>query len=398
MSLGVYYIKAPNGNNDPHFDETCLDFLKEVSRSMGEELFIADETTFKNQHTHVFFVASGGSEQEFKKVYSLIDGPYYLLTRQSHNSLAASMEILTFLREKGLKGEIIHGGSEFIGKKLAQIIRINAVKERLKYYRLGTTGESDWLIASKADSQVLKAVSGMELITIPFDELMSEVKQNKYEDNAFTEEIKQHDYDREEIERALNVYGAVRRLVDRYSLKGITVRCFDLLKPLRITGCLAIGILNAEGFYAACEGDSRSLISMTVLGELSGQPVFMANPSKLYPEKQEIILAHCILPLNMPDRYRLTTHFESGLGISIAGELPLDSCTIFKCKEDFKEYFVQTGKIEENLNETNLCRTQIHVKLQEPLTYFTTQPIANHQMVCMGDHKSIIDAFFASYE
>ncbi|MCP6606349.1 hypothetical protein NL500_29585, partial [Klebsiella pneumoniae] len=79
------------------------------------------------------------------------------------------------------------------------------------------------------------------------------------------------------MERALNVYGACRRIVDRYALDAITLRCFDLLEPACITGCLALGILNAEGIWAACEGDSRSLVSMVVIGELTGQSVFMAN-------------------------------------------------------------------------------------------------------------------------
>jgi hypothetical protein len=119
MSLGIYLIKAPNSNNDPHFEEGCLAFLKGVSQALGEELFIADEQSFKEQPARVFFVASGGSEQQFTKIQSMVEGPYYLLTRQPHNSLAAAMEILAFVREKGLPGELLHGETEAIAKKLA---------------------------------------------------------------------------------------------------------------------------------------------------------------------------------------------------------------------------------------------------------------------------------------
>jgi L-fucose isomerase-like protein len=397
MSLGVYYIKSPNKNNDPDFDQMCHKFLNEVSQAMGEELFIADDSTFKAQHTHIFFIASGGSEQQFAKNYQMIDGPYYLLTHRSHNSLAAAMEILAFLQQNGKKGEIIHGDTEDIGRKLAQIVKINTVKERLKGYRLGATDESSWLIASKADPEVLKVTSGMELVHISMDELLSEVAKNTYVDNRFTEEIKRQSYDPKETERALGVYGAVRRLVDQYKLNGITIRCFDILQPACISGCLALAILNAEGVHAACEGDSRSLVSMTVLSELTGQPVFMANPGRLFPEQKEMVFAHCVLPLNMPERYKLTTHFESGLGISIAAELPLAACTVFKCRENFKDYFAQNGQIIENLHEGCMCRTQIRIRLPEQMSYFTTRPIANHHMICMGDYKELIDAFFASY-
>lgn len=397
MSLGIFYIKAQNNNNDPNFDKLSLTFLQEISQSLGDELYIADQETFVAQHTHVFFVASGGSEQEFARIYRSIEGPYYLLTRPTHNSLAAAMEILAFLQENGQKGEIIHGSSESIGKKLAQISKVNEVKEKIKSFRLGTTGESSWLIASKVSAEVMKNTSGMDLVNISMAELLSEITKNSYEDNQYTEEIKRHSYSLGEIERSLGVYGAIRRIVDRYSLNGITVRCFDILQPACISGCLALAILNAEGIHAACEGDGRSLVSMTVLSELTGKPVFMANPARLFPDQNEMIFAHCVLPLNMPDQYSLTTHFESGLGISIAADLPLGACTVFKCKESFKEYFVQSGEIIDNLHEGCMCRTQIRVRLKEQMSYFLTQPIANHHMICIGDHKELIDRFFSSY-
>ncbi len=398
MSLGVYAIrKETNYEERSDRNSSEAEFLESISRELGEELFIADDLAFRDQQTHIFYIPGGGSELIFAEKYNIVEGPYYLLTRPSNNSLAAAMEILAFLNERGEKGEIIHGDAAYIARKLAQIIKINQVKARLNGYRLGTNGESSWLISSKADPEVLKATSGMELVHIPIDELLDEIKKNKYEDNQYTEEIKSHNYHPEETERALAVYGATRRLVDRYQLDGITIRCFDLLVPAKITGCLALAILNAEGIHAACEADSRSLISMTVMAELTGQPVFMANPSTLFPEKDEIILAHCILPLNMPNRYELTTHFESGLGISVIGELPLGPCTIFKCKENFKEYYADSGTILENLRDPNMCRTQIRVKLPNGLSYFTNQPISNHHMICIGDYKELIDAFFASY-
>lgn len=398
MSLGVFCVKSPNYKNDPAFFQMCNTFLTGISQVMGEELLLVDENEFVEQHTHIVFIGSGGSEKQFAEMYRKFKGPYYLLTHPTHNSLAAAMEILAFLHEKGEKGEIIHGDFETIGKKLAVIVKVNSVRNRLKNFRLGTTGESAWLIASKINPALMKAASGMELVSIPMKELLAEVAKKKYEDNKFTEEIKRQGYNSDDIERALGVYGAVRRLVDAYRLNGVTITCFDLLKPACISGCLALAILNAEGIHAACEGDGRSLVSMIVLKELTGQPVFMANPGRLLPEKNEMVFAHCVLPLDMPKSYHLTTHFESGLGVSIAAELPLGDCTVFKCKEDFKEYFAQNGKIIENLHEGCMCRTQIQIHLPQGLSYFMTQPLANHHMICIGGYKELLDSFFLSYQ
>jgi len=42
---------------------------------------------------------------------------------------------------------------------------------------------------------------------------------------------------------------------------------------------------------------------MAILHYLTDEPVFMANPSSIDIDKNEIILAHCTLPLNMPDPF-----------------------------------------------------------------------------------------------
>ncbi len=395
MKKYVWLIKAPHDNRDPHLTNTCTTFLKQIEEQLGFELeFTEDFDVFANQPLRLFFIGSGGSEQLFKSVYEKVDGPYYLLTMRSHNSLAASMEILSFLGEQGRQGEILHGDPDEIARRVGTLVRAADTKEKLKGMRLGVTGESDWLIGAPVNPDTLRERSGMELVHIPMSEIMEEWKKNTYEDNKWTLQLKSMGYNADEMESALNVYGACRRIVDRYQLDGFTLRCFDLLEPACISGCIALAILNAEGIWSACEGDSRSLVSMVVIGELTGQPVFMANPSRLFHSKNEIVFAHCVLPLDMTERYKLTTHFESGLGIAIAADLPADACTVFKCREDFETYFAADARILTSLHEGNLCRTQIALEIPKGLDYFTTRPIANHHMIVLGHYEELVDEFY----
>ena len=67
--------------------------------------------------------------------------------------------------------------------------------------------------------------------------------------------------------------------MDRYDLIGVSVRCFDLLDTVCSTGCLGLSILNSLGVYGGCEGDMPALLSMAILGSLTGQDQFMCNPS-----------------------------------------------------------------------------------------------------------------------
>lgn len=398
MAKFVWLVKAPDDNRDPNLIKTLEDYLAQVSQALGESLTVTeDEAVFEKESLRLVLVGSGGSEQVFKALHDKVKGPYVLLTTRSHNSLAASMEILSYLNEQGGKGEILHGTPEEIAGRLAILLRVADTRRKLQGMRLGVTGESDWLISRPVDADLLRRRSGMELVHISMEEVSEEIRKATYEDNKWTLELKAKGYEGEAMEKALEVYGACRRLVDKYELDGFTLRCFDLLEPFCITGCLALGILNAEGIWAACEGDSRSLVSMTVIGELTGQPVFMVNPSRLYPAEREIVFAHCILPLNMSDNYRLTTHFESGLGISVAADFEPGACTVFKCMDDFETYFAADARLLTSMHEGDLCRTQMKLEIPSGLDYFTTRPIANHHMIVLGHHQQLVDEFFKSY-
>ncbi|NMB04050.1 MAG: hypothetical protein GX978_05805, partial [Tissierellia bacterium] len=89
--------------------------------------------------------------------------------------------------------------------------------------------------------------------------------------------------------------------------------------------------------------------------------------------------------------------YESGIGLAIAGELDHDRYTVFKMKDNFTDYIALEGQLVENLHEGDMCRTQIKLKLDEPLDYFLKQPIANHHMVVRGEHKALIKAFFDTF-
>ena len=53
-------------------------------------------------------------------------------------------------------------------------------------------------------------------------EVTEEIAKETYEDNEWTLQLKARGYDSGEMERALQVYGACRRLVDKYMLDGFT--------------------------------------------------------------------------------------------------------------------------------------------------------------------------------
>lgn len=354
---------------------------------------------YKDYGSHtldLMYVRTGGTEGIFKKLLPELKAkstqPFYLLTSGKSNSLAASMEILSYLQQQGIKGEIIHGNADYISNRVKVLAKTNEAKRKLRGSKLGIIGQpSDWLISSQADYDKVKERLGFELIDIPMQELLAIISNTPLPhtvEQAPTGGIQQA------LPGAEQIYEALKGLVSRYELQGFTIRCFDLLTAIRNTGCLALARLNAEGIVAGCEGDVPAMLSMKIAQALTGVIGFQANPASINPETGEIIFAHCTIPLNIVDRYELDTHFESGIGIGIRGYMKEGPVTIFKVSGDLSRHFIAEGKLIRSEAKPDLCRTQQVILLndKQDTNYFLTHPIGNHHIVLPGHQAGLLES------
>ena len=390
--IDFYQIRSPLSQIS---EEQMHRFIRLLEQDLGEpmqkvslEQYLADEFA-------LLYVASGGSEGFFIEVFEQLKSrPCYILTSGESNSLAASMEILSYIHKHGGKGEILHGDTAAIASRVRALRAAYRAKARLQGKKLGCIGApSDWLIASDFDAAAVQEKLGLGFVSIPMEELLTEIEKKTYETNDYTEMFLRMNFDREEIEKALHVYGAFKRLCRKYDLCGVSVRCFDLLDTVCTTGCLGLSILNAEGVYGGCEGDMPALLSMAVLGNLTDEPLFLCNPSRFDTKNGTAIFAHCTIPVTMLKDFCLNTHFESGIGVAVQGTFAEGPCTIFKCAGDLSRYHAQEGEILPVEYSEMLCRTQIKLKLDD-FSYFLTKPINNHHIICRGHHAAAAEAFF----
>ncbi|MGM9870031.1 MAG: hypothetical protein ACI30R_10475 [Sodaliphilus sp.] len=338
----------------------------------------------------LIYVRTGGTEGLLKaQLPSLLhqsDRPFYLLTSGKSNSLAASMEILSYLQQNNLKGEIIHGDKAYVNSRIHMLHRVESARKSLQGKRLGVIGApSDWLIASMASSVALKSKLGIELVNIDIQEVLAAletVQQQPAECEALAQ-LAPCTALKDAVPGAISLYFALKQVVNRHRLNGFTIRCFDLLGAVHNTGCYALARLNAEGIIAGCEGDVPTMITMTIVHELTGVSGFQANPSRINPITGEILLAHCTIPLNMVNRYELDTHFESGIGIGIRGQMAEGPVTICKASGDLSRFVALEATLKKSLSEPNLCRTQQLLQLLNPnqADYFLKSPIGNHHVI-----------------
>ena len=394
MNIAVYTLTS-----ELHDEQTVGAVTQEFLNSLdiAYDFKGSDYADYGTHSLDLIYVRTGGTEGIFKRLLPELQAkserPFYLLTSGKSNSLAASMEILSYLRQNGFKGEIIHGNPDYISKRIRLLAKAGEARNSLKGCRLGIIGEpSDWLISSQADKEAILQRLGISLIDIPMQELLDVMAVTPLRE---TSEQASNDAIRNALPVAEQIYDALKTIVERHQLQGFTIRCFDLLTAVHNTGCLALAKFNAEGIVAGCEGDVPAMLSMKIAQSLLGVSGFQANPASINPETGEMLFAHCTIPFNLVERYEFDTHFESGIGVGIRGYMKEGPVTIFKVSGDLSRYFVEEGELIRNQAKPDLCRTQQIIQLSHPsqTSYFLTDPIGNHHIILPGHHQDLLEGF-----
>ncbi len=400
------------------------DLHGELAKSAHNEQFIKDieaaiGTTFDYRESDfsdfgaigdIIYVRTGGTEGIFRQLFEGHEGARVrLLTSGQSNSLAASMEIVSWLNQQGLGGEIIHGSVKEIASDLlkyyppvghvsSHLIHPFVDPGVLEGKRYGVVGKpSDWLISSTVDYEKARELLGATLVDIPIQELVALASAADCPVHAATggygsatptvggggpygRELTDQDFEGSE-----RIYQGLKQIIAKYKLDGLTVRCFDLLSALHNTGCLALARLNAEGYIATCEGDIPAMLSMAVVRKRRGVSGFQANLSRI--EGNKFLFAHCTVPLDMVSDYCYDTHFESGIGVAIHGVaihgvLPAGKARLFKIGADLEHCIDAPIEIIDNPYGPNLCRTQVQVKGSSDLRrYCLGSPLGNHHII-----------------
>lgn len=365
----------------------------------------SDYSDFGSYPLSLIFVRTGGTEGIFRRLLpTLLIGKrekFYLLSSGKSNSLAASMEILSYLQQNDMQGEILHGDPGYISRRIHMLVQVESARRKLHACRLGIVGApSDWLIASHADKNKVRECLGIELIDIPMQELLDAIANTPLDpSSAPVMQISSSNTQankelaiRQSLPGAHQIYLALKTIVDHYQLQGFTLRCFDLLSAVHNTGCMALARFNSEGIVAGCEGDVPAMLSMIIAQVLTGMSGFQANPASINPETGELLFAHCTIPFNMVEHYELDTHFESGIGVGIRGYMKEGPVTIFKVSGDLSRCFIEEGELVRNQAQPDLCRTQQIIRLSDPSKahYFLNHPIGNHHIILRGHRKALL--------
>ena len=263
---------------------------------------------------------------------------------------------------------------------------------------IGLIGEaSPWLIASGIDKEALSERCG-----VSFREISIGTLADKY--LGYRELWKNHtlsagaraeldevlcrfscslegDRTAEDLSDAAIMYLALASICKEEHLDAVTVKCFDLLSSCKTTACLALALLNDNGIIAGCEGDIPSICTMLAIYKALGRPSFMANPASIDSDNLSIDFAHCTIPTVMVESCTLPSHFESGIGIGINGEVPLGNYTLCKLSgKTLERSLICNGRLVKGEYLSNRCRTQVRFIFETKAEFdaFCKARVGNH--------------------
>jgi L-fucose isomerase-like protein len=345
----------------------------------------------------VVFVATGGTESlVLQAVATRPREPALLVAHPGHNSLPASLEALARLQQQGVRGRILYLCSPSDREALDQLrlaVHDSSVRRTLCESRIGLVGApSDWLVASSPAPDTVRSVWGPTVVSLPVGLILAEPD---HDVTASGERIAKDvrvgatelvGLSESELPAAGRVHALLRRVVDQQRLDAVAVRCFDLVLQRKTSGCLALAQLNDEGVTAGCEGDLVATVAMLWARRMFGTMPWMANPSRIDPARGTLSLAHCTVPRSMCSTYRLRSHFESGLGVSVQGTLRTGPVTLVRIGGKRMERLrAIEGELTRNTDHEDLCRTQVEVEIGgNALRDLLGDPLGNHIVMIPG--------------
>ncbi|WP_457741812.1 hypothetical protein [Thermococcus sp.] len=338
------------------------------------------EVNFNEVDVLVLYPLTGGTEG-FMKEFFVFRRPTIVFGDPFNNSMAAAIEIREYLRERLVPSTLVKNMKELKAALLGYEDALEVLEPFLKM-RLGLIGRvSPWLVNERFELPYTRI--SLKKFYEYYEKTSDEEGWNAVE-RVFQRASEVKEPDKKALRRAGRIYLAIKDILEDYRLDGFTIGCFDLIGKLKTTPCLALAMFNAKGIPAACEGELNSLLGMYILRRYFDEPSFMGNVADF--GEDYLVIAHCTAPLLW--RYRLRSHFESGLGVGVDVEFPSGRATLIKIRG--RKAVVAGVEVVGNEHSEKRCRTQVRVRIEDA-PEFLDGTLGNHHLLAYVDSEEFAD-------
>jgi hypothetical protein len=195
---------------------------------------------------------------------------------------------------------------------------------------------------------------------------------------------------REWVDNGFVLEQLFRKLMAQAECRAMTInQCMGTIMPLSdTTACLPLSTLNDDGYLAFCESDFVVVPTGILMGNITGQPPFLHNPT--YPHGDIITLAHCTAPRKMDGKNlepaRIVTHFESDFGVAPKVNMRKGQ-QLTSAIPDFsaEQFYGLTSEIVDH-PFLPICRSQIDVRFECDPAVLAQHMRGFHWMTVYGDY------------
>jgi L-fucose isomerase-like protein len=304
---------------------------------------------------------TGGTSKLAVEVAKWCNAPVTLVAHGENNSLPSSLEARARLERLGLNVEVkvVEPGVEVVEFRRREVDFEGCVAI------IGEVSPRTFDVTCPA---ALAQRLNVRVRHVTQDELERYVEKHKGDAELFSDFLSKFKGEvgvpPQELQLSLALKEAISEIVKRAKCDAFTIDCFEVIKKIHATPCLAISLLFEEGILGVCEADVQAMACMMAIKSLA--PPFMGNIAAT--GEDSLTLAHCTAAINLASSQsgvKLKSHFETGRGVAVDVPLKLGEATMIACDHRLKEAYVVECSVERSqLENKNMCRTQALVKLK----------------------------------
>ena len=370
------------------------DRLSSVGLRVAPPSTSMDEAPRPPKEGAVILLLTGGTSRLAFSLASEAKGAV-LIAHASHNSLPSALSAKARLEAIGRSAiiEYTDNPEELDAFRISRYLRAFEAASALRGLKVAyLDSDEQHGLASLFNEKlgiIVEPVS-TDAIREAFDRILSSGEVL----DSIPEGLKEHRVDG--LERSAAVYLALKEVMNEGGYTHGIIDCFRFLGSYGVTPCLAISLLNSEGYVVACEADLYSLLMIQASVKITGVPGWIANPAMIRDEK--LVLAHCTAPLQLTRTVSLTSHFETGLPLAISASLRSGIYTMARVDLKLDRLAAARAFVEASgFSSGEICRTQAEVSLMDTsVQEFLDRGLGNHHVLMPGDVRRELRLFAGS--
>jgi len=329
-------------------------------------------------------------------------------------SLTAGGIVHGSLDELGLKHRFFYGSpdSKALLEDIAAFIRAGAAANDLNGNKLCVVGGRVMgMYTTMADIIQLKHIFGLEVEHIDGVRVYLEAENVAQEQVSkmrkwLEETFGKINVPEQILERSLRLYIALKYVLEKEGYNLVAVKCQDEMINNYASSCLAISLLNDEGFTVSCESDINAAITMRMLSSISGGISLFGDINHLDQENKVLRVVNCgsmptLMAENRGDvdlnlQYEYMGKAQGTTTVFCVKESPVTISRLSRIKGKFVLLAADgnTQKVEKDkFKETREHWPHAFIKLDGDMQILIENFRSNHMHLCFGHHSRSLKEF-----